>query len=225
MPHHHAHSDNHQDKSPSTKGSTIHWARFYDFAVNLLALGTEKRLRELTVAQAQIQPGDDVLDVGCGTGNLTLLAKKAAGPTGAVYGIDAAPEMIEVAASKAREAGVDVDFSHGVVEKLEFPDDRFDLILSSLMVHHLPGDDLKSKAFDEMYRVLKPGAHLLIIDFAPPKNRFLRWLLKPILKGMLAYDIRSNVPLLEQVGFTKIESGSTGHRLASFISARKVQVY
>jgi demethylmenaquinone methyltransferase/2-methoxy-6-polyprenyl-1,4-benzoquinol methylase/phosphoethanolamine N-methyltransferase len=225
MPHHHAHSGNRQDKSLSTKGSTIHWARFYDFSVNLLALGTEKRLREVTIAQAQIQPGDDVLDVGCGTGNLTLLAKKAAGPTGAVFGIDAAPEMIEVAASKARKAGVNANFSHGVVEKLEFQDERFDLILSSLMVHHLPGDDLKSKAFGEMYRVLKPGANLLIIDFAPPKSRFIRWLLQPVLKGMLAYDIRSNIPLLEEVGFTRIESGSTGHRLASFVSARKVQVY
>jgi demethylmenaquinone methyltransferase/2-methoxy-6-polyprenyl-1,4-benzoquinol methylase/phosphoethanolamine N-methyltransferase len=193
--------------------------------VNLLALGTERRLRETTIDLAQIQPGDNVLDVGCGTGILTILAKEAAGSTGAVYGIDAAPEMIEVAASKASKAGVDVDFSFGVVEKLDLPTDRFDLVLSSLMVHHLPGDGLKSKAFAEMYRVLKPGARLLIVDFEPPKNRFIRWLLKPFLKGMLAYDIRSIIPLLEEVGFTEIESGSTGHRLASFVSARKVQVY
>ena len=225
MPHHHAHTGLQQDKSISTKGSTIQWAHFYDFSVNLLALGTEKRFRETTADLAQIQLGDNVLDVGCGTGNLTILAKEAAGPTGAVYGIDAAPEMIEVAGSKARKAGVDVDFSFGVVEKLDFPNERFDLVLSSLMVHHLPGDGLKSKAFTEMYRVLKPGARLLIVDFEPPKNRFVRWLLKPFLKGMLAYDVRSNIPLLEEVGFSRIKSGSTGHRLASFVSAGKVQVY
>jgi ubiquinone/menaquinone biosynthesis C-methylase UbiE len=93
------------------------------------------------------------------------------------------------------------------------------------MVHHLPGDELKSKAFAEMYRVLKPGARLLIVDFEPPKNRFVRWLLKPFLKGMLAYDIRSIIPLLEEVGFANIKSGNSDHRLASFVSAGKVQVY
>lgn len=225
MPHHNTISKHGHGTTVSTEGHTIRWSRFYDLSVNLLTLGTEKRLREAAIDLAQIQPGDRVLDVGCGTGSLTILAKKKAGLSGAVYGVDPAAEMIDVARTKAANEGIDVNFILGVAENLEFPNDDFDLVLSSLMVHHLPGDGLKSLAFAEMYRVLKPGSHLLIVDFEPPKNYFLRWLLRPFLKGMLDYDIRAIIPLLMEAGFTEIESGKTEHRLASYVSARKVQVY
>ncbi|MGB3717029.1 MAG: class I SAM-dependent methyltransferase, partial [Candidatus Promineifilaceae bacterium] len=164
-------------------------------------------------------------DVGCGTGNLTLLAKTRTGPTGNVGGIDPSPEMINVARHKAEKDGIDVTFSIGVAEQLDLPDDHLDVVLSSLMVHHLPGEELKSRAFTEMHRVLKPGGRILIVDFEPPRNRFARWLLKPFLKGMLDYDIRSIVPLVESAGFVDVTSGRTGHRLASFVSSRKDHVY
>lgn len=207
--------------SAQTPGATIHWARLYDLTVNLLALGTERALRKTTLELAQIQPGERILDVGCGTGNLTLLAKRMAGPSGMVGGIDPAAEMIEVARRKAEKAGVEVRFFTGVAEQLHIPGDHLDLVLSSLMVHHLPGQELKSRAFAEMLRVLKPGGRLLIVDFEPPTNRFMRWLLKPFLRGMLSYDIRTNLPLVERAGFVGIESGKSDHRLASYIRARK----
>ncbi|MGB3713430.1 MAG: methyltransferase domain-containing protein, partial [Candidatus Promineifilaceae bacterium] len=103
MPHHNTASGPHHVNSVSTKGKTIHWARFYDYAVNILALGTEKTLRNSALDLAQIQPGERVLDVGCGTGNLTLLAKTRTGPTGNVGGIDPSPEMINVARHKAEK--------------------------------------------------------------------------------------------------------------------------
>ena len=98
MAHHfHSHSAEHPAR---TEGRLIRWAPYYDFAVNITTLGQARRLRRLTVDQALIKPGDTVLDVGCGTGEVTLLAKVRA-KNGQVYGIDPAPEMIAVARKKA----------------------------------------------------------------------------------------------------------------------------
>ena len=94
----------HADSAPQTTGSVIHWASRYDWVVQIMALGQAGRLRRKTVEFAQITPGERVLDVGCGTGDLTLLAKERAGSAGQVCGLDAAPEMIEVARRKAARA-------------------------------------------------------------------------------------------------------------------------
>ena len=150
--------------APQTSGNTIRWAFAYDFVVRVLTLNREGAMREETVRLAGIERGATVLDVGCGTGSLTLRANTLAGSEGQVYGIDAAPEMIATARSKAQAAGAEVNFQVGVIEALEFADGTFDRVLSSLMMHHLP-DELKGRALAEVYRVLKPGGQLLIVDF------------------------------------------------------------
>lgn len=146
-----------------TKGRTIPWASFYDTVVWLLSRGKGQALREATVKLAQIKPGERVLDVGCGTGDLTMAAKALADSTGEVYGTDASPEMIDLARRKVTRAGIDVTFQVDLIEKITFPDNQFDVVLSSLMMHHLP-DDLKREGLAEIYRVLKPGGRLLIVD-------------------------------------------------------------
>src|SRR4026209_1424351 len=96
---HHSHS--HSVEGPAqTEGTLIRWAPYYDFTVNIIALGHARLLRRMTVDNALIQPGGTVLDVGCGTGEVALLAKTRA-KAGKVYGIDPAPEMIAVARRKA----------------------------------------------------------------------------------------------------------------------------
>ena len=152
------------DDAPQTNGNTIRWAFAYDFVVRVLTLNREGAMREESVRLAGIERGATVLDVGCGTGSLTLRAKTLAGSEGQVYGIDAAPEMIATARRKAQAAGAQVNFQVGVIEALEFADGTFDRVLSSLMMHHLP-DELKGRALAEIYRVLKPGGQLLIVDF------------------------------------------------------------
>jgi ubiquinone/menaquinone biosynthesis C-methylase UbiE len=81
-----------------------------------MGMGANRSNSRMVIELAGIKAGDKVLDVGCGTGSLTLTAKAYAGPGGAVYGIDAAPEMIETARNKAAQAGMQVNFEVGLME-------------------------------------------------------------------------------------------------------------
>jgi demethylmenaquinone methyltransferase/2-methoxy-6-polyprenyl-1,4-benzoquinol methylase/phosphoethanolamine N-methyltransferase len=158
-----------------------------------------------------------VLDVGCGTGSLAVALKMSAGPTGSVHGIDAAPEMIDVARRNASKSGVKVDFQVGLGEAIPFANGTFDLVVSQLAIHHLP-DDLKPSAFAEMHRALQTGGRCLIVDFEPPKSVLGR-LVGRIVFGsfMMRINVKDYRASLEHAGFEKIETGRTRHRLLSYI--------
>lgn len=151
-------------------GSMQGWGKTYDALVGLLSFGQEPKIRQATLDLAVIQPGERILEVGCGTGTLSLAARVKAGPQSQVFGIDIAPDMIETARRKAAKAGLDVQFQVGRIEAVPFPDSQFDLVLSSLMLHHIHGNSAKQQGMKEVLRVLKPGGRLLIVDAAPPKN-------------------------------------------------------
>lgn len=215
------HHTNALEQALQTRGHTIHWAHRYDLLTSLILLGKEQSLRMMTVEMAAIQPGYKVLDVGCGTGNLTLAANTRVGADGEVHGIDPAPEMIEVARSKAVKSGVDVDFRVDLIEKIPFPGEYFDIVLSSLMIHHLP-DDLKRQGFVEIKRVLKPGGRLFVVDVEPPTGRLARFLFAHVLShDMMRVNVREYVPMLEEAGFTQVETGKTNFRFISFVRGRK----
>ncbi len=192
----------HAESAPQTTGNVIHWAHRYDFVVQFLALGQARRLRRKTIEFAQITPDARVLDVGCGTGDLTVLAKKYAGSTGQVCGIDPSPEMIEVARRKAAHQKAEVDFRVGVIERLPYPDGSFDVVLSSLMMHHLPAD-LKPMALAEIRRVLRPNGRLAILDF------------------MSLLEQQDVAALVNGAGFTPIETRRTWFNVLGFVLARK----
>lgn len=158
------HSHTHSHETPAqTEGRLIRWATFYDTFTTILTLGHAGRLRTMTVDLAQLKPGESVLDVGCGTGGVTLPAKQHVGNNGQVAGIDPAPEMIAVARKKATRAGLEIDFRIGVIESLPYPDASFDVVTSSLMMHHLPYE-VQVKGLAEIRRVLKPGGQIFIAD-------------------------------------------------------------
>jgi len=160
------------------------------------------------------------LDVGCGTGDLTLAAAKRAGSGGTVCGIDASPEMIDVARRKARNAHRAVQFRVEPVESLSFPDGSFDIVLSSLMMHHLPGE-LKRQALAEIGRVLRPGGRVVVVDFQPSVSRPRIWqpgVLAAHIHGTQrqtpqAAEAEAGLPvvasLLRETGFAGVETGST----------------
>jgi demethylmenaquinone methyltransferase/2-methoxy-6-polyprenyl-1,4-benzoquinol methylase/phosphoethanolamine N-methyltransferase len=140
---------------------------WYDVANRFLFLGRERKFRRWTVDLAAIAPGHSVLDVGCGTGNLTMAVKARAGTKAEVHGIDGSPEMVREAGRKSAEKQLDIRYQVGLIEDLPFPDGRFDVVVSSLMLHHLPRD-LKRRGIAEISRVLKPGGRFAAVDFDPP---------------------------------------------------------
>src|ERR1700690_920884 len=218
---HRIHNEPKVGNGPETTGLTIHWAHQYDIFTGLLGLGVNRSNSRMVIELAQVKPGDKVLDVGCGTGNLTLTAKTSAGASGAVYGIDASPEMIEVAQKKAIQARSDVVFDIGFIEKLSFPDATFDVGVSRLVIHHLP-DDLKGKAFSEIFRVLKPGGHFLVADFKPPTHPVLNHVTSAFVgHGMMQTDVKGIPPLFSAAGFVEVTSGPTRSAFLSFVSGRK----
>ena len=207
------------DVAPPTSGRTITWARYYDAVVALTTLGRARAIRRETADLARIAPGDVVLDVGCGTGDLTLLAAERAGVAGRVHGIDAAPEMIAVAREKAIRAGRAVDFQVAAIEDLPFPDATFDVALSSLMMHHLP-DDLKRRGLAEIRRVLKPGGRLVVVDFRRPTSRPGRIGLALLRHGALPSGVQDVAAMLAAAGFSDVETGPIGFRPLGFARSR-----
>jgi SAM-dependent methyltransferase len=122
------------------------------------------------VAQAGIEPGATVLEIGCGTGNVLLLAARAV-PGATLIGLDPDPAVLAVAGRKARRAGVPLRLDHGYADRLPYPDGSVDRVLSAFMLHHLPADQQRD-ALQEVRRVLAPGGrlHLLDLDGSPPSR-------------------------------------------------------
>lgn len=204
--------------STATKGLLIHAAAAYDLLIWLVTLGREGRLREKLLYPARLQSGESVLDVGCGTGSLAIAAKRRVGAGGQVYGIDASAPMIARARRKVGKAAVDVTFDEGVAESLPFPDRRFDVVLNTVMLHHLPRK-VREECVGEMRRVLKPGGRLLAVEFggAAPHGR-----------GLIAqFHSHGQIKprqLAELVGgadFTIVETGAVGIWDLHFVLAER----
>jgi ubiquinone/menaquinone biosynthesis C-methylase UbiE len=201
-----------------TTGRVLHRAAGYDFLVWLVTRGRPGRFRERLVGLARLQRGESVLDVGCGTGSLAIAAKRRVGPSGSVYGIDASPKMIARASKKARKAGVDVVFREAVAEALPFPDAQFDVVLSTVMLHHLPRP-ARQQCAGEMRRVLKPGGRVLAVDFGSPSHAK---------RSLIAHfhrhghtKVEDIIALLTGAGLERFESGAVGVNDLQFVLAAR----
>jgi ubiquinone/menaquinone biosynthesis C-methylase UbiE len=137
----------------------------YDPFVKLLG---GDRAREALIEQAAISSSDRVLDIGCGTGTLVTLIKNLYPGVG-VFGLDPDPKALARARRKAQRAAVSIQFDQGFSEDLTYPDESFDRVFSSFMLHHLDSE-VKLKTVCEVRRVLKPGGSLHLVDFGGPKS-------------------------------------------------------
>lgn len=129
-------------------------ARFYDKVVEPF----NAPLRSIGRRLHPVGAGDSVLDVGCGTG-MQLAGYVDQGAD--CHGIDLSPAMLEVA---AQTLGDTVELTLGSATSMPYADDRFDLVLASLMLHELP-PGTRSAVLGEMSRVVRPGGRVLITDF------------------------------------------------------------
>ncbi len=133
-----------------------------------------------------------------------------------MHGIDASPEMIARARSKAMRAGIEVDFNTAVAEALPFPDRQLDVVLTTMMLHHLPSEP-RQQCVHEIRRVLKPGGRLLAVDFAGPARER---------RGLIArfhrrvqFDLRDVIPMLNKAGLSSVENGAVGFGDLQFVLA------
>lgn len=138
-------------------------ARFYDFGnsffgVPLINLRHTRLIR--------LEPGEQLLDIGCGTGRVLAALYRRMGERVTLYGIDPSPDMVRLARRRFRRRRT-VRIAPGVGEKLDFPDDSLDWIVSCLTTHHLPRT-LKRLMVEECFRALRPGGRLLLSDFGRP---------------------------------------------------------
>ena len=193
----------HASARPAGHGITIGTPRLYDLS-SLLFFGRRRAYR-LLLSAGDVRRGDRVLDVGSGPGYFARMLAEAVGKEGSVVGVDAAPEMIDYANKQARHLS-NCSFQSGTAESLGFPDASFDMVASSLMMHHLP-DEARLPAVREMKRVLRPGGKLLLADFTIPEHG--AWRVVAMLTGHAEMQRRVPPlePLIAEAGFTEIRSG------------------
>jgi ubiquinone/menaquinone biosynthesis C-methylase UbiE len=175
---------------------------FYD-PLNWL-LGADA-LRRRLIELGAVVPGQRALDIGCGTGALTILLKRHH-PGVAVVGLDPDPKALQIARTKAERATLSIEFVEGFADRLAFPDATFDRVFSSLMLHHLD-IDTKLAALREVRRVLKPAGSLHVLDFGPPRSALTR-AIGPLLHnaGHVKDNVDGRIPaFMKDAGFSSAE--------------------
>ena len=169
----------------------------------------EETFKRKLISQANIQPGMKVLDLGCGTGTLTQMIKRAH-PEAAVTGLDGDPQVLEIARDKSR--GTNIQWDEGLASSLPYPDSTFDRVVTSLVIHHLVTED-KRRAFNEIHRVLrspdpasgKPRGELHLVDFGTPPSPFIRFISRLIRLEETADNFEGLIPsFITEAGFESV---------------------
>jgi demethylmenaquinone methyltransferase/2-methoxy-6-polyprenyl-1,4-benzoquinol methylase len=150
-------------------------APHYDHINRGMSLGTGHRYRRMALRRARLRRGMSLLDVGCGTGVIAGHARKIVGETGKVVGVDPSEGMLAVARAEGR-----IDSSHvAMAEALPIEDGTFDMVTMGYALRHV--DNLHT-AFNEYYRVLRPGGTVLILEITPPRSKLAFHFLKAYLR-------------------------------------------
>src|SRR4051794_24724379 len=169
----------------------------------------ERRFKRRLLERAAIRPGEDVLDLGAGTGTLALMLESAA-PGVTVTGLDADAEILGLARGKAAAAGSNAEFVEAFSNAMPFAGGSFDLIVSTLFFHHLDGE-AKLATLAECVRVLRPGGRLVAGDWGRPSDPLMAALFVQVRAldgfGVTADNAHGRLPaLFEQAGLDSVRT-------------------
>ena len=164
-----AHPDAGVDSHGHEHSKVLHTPRSYDWLVRVLTLGGERKFRRRILDIAELGPGETVLDVGCGTGTLLIEAARRMGSGGSVHGVELSSEMLAHARRKAEGLIDGANLVPGSADRLPFPDTFFDVVLCTMVLHHLP-PAMQVAAVGEMRRVVRPGGRIVLVDMQRPRT-------------------------------------------------------
>lgn len=188
-----------------TPGIHMSHGRTYDLLHHVFFGGRRRRVFTRLAALSGTRPADRVLDVGCGTGYFTRVMAEAVTSAGTALGVDPSREVIARARRLTRRANC--SFSEGIAETLDAPNGSYDVVVSSLMIHHLP-ETMRPQAISEMFRVLRPGGRVLIADFRPRTSRIGRHLIGLVTSpAMQKNPVHLLDPMVREAGFEQVRSG------------------
>ena len=162
-------------------------ARRYDLINDLQSFGLHRSWKRRVAALARVAPDSRALDLCCGTGDIAFaLAQHGAATTG----LDFSPQMLEVAKSRSQKSGArsqnkNPQFLQGDAQQLSFPENSFDIVTVGYGLRNLTSWE---RGLDEMHRVARPGARLIVLDFGKPANALWR--------AVYFTHLRMSVPLI-----------------------------
>jgi demethylmenaquinone methyltransferase/2-methoxy-6-polyprenyl-1,4-benzoquinol methylase len=137
----------------------------YDRANQWLSFGLHHRWRAAAVARSGARPGESVLDVATGTGDLAIAFARRVAPGGKVVGVDFVPRMIELARAKSARRGARVEYGLADALALPFANATFDIASIAFGIRNL---DDPARGLAEMARVLRPGGRVVVLEFGQP---------------------------------------------------------
>jgi len=192
--------------------------RFYDTVLRFTLPERAMKARLCEEALEGLEPGGRVLDLGCGTGTLTLMVKERC-PQAQVVGVDGDPEVLDIARRKARAAGLEVEFLQGdATDLVSLGQSRFDRVMSSLVLHHL-NTESKRRALRGARGLLIDGGQLHLLDWGKAQNLLMRLAFVPVqlLDGFstTSDNVKGLLPaIIEEAGFEDV--AETGKRMTIF---------
>ena len=177
----------------------------YDLMNDVLSLGIHRIWKRFTINCSGVRTGQKVLDLAGGTGDLTAKFSRIVGKTGSVILADINDSMLKVGRTKLRDSGIvgNVEYIQANAEELPFPDNHFDIVTIAFGLRNVTDKD---KALASIFRVLKPGGRLLVLEFSKPVYKpvskfydFYSFNVLPKLGKLIANDSESYQYLAESI--------------------------
>ena len=196
---------NTDDKARLVAGVFHSVAAKYDLMNDLMSAGIHRIWKRFTIELSGVRPGQRVLDIAGGTGDLAAKFSRLVGVDGRVVLADINDSMLKVGRDKLIDGGLvgNIDYVQADAEKLPFPDNHFDCITIAFGLRNVTDKDA---ALRSMYRVLKPGGRLLVLEFSKPQHAALGKLydlysfrVLPVMGQMVAGDAESYRYLAESI--------------------------